>query len=157
MIDQDGYRPNVGIVLCNEHGRVFWARRCGHDGWQFPQGGVQRHETVEDALYRELREEVGLLPDHVSLLGRTTDWLRYEVPAWLRRPQSQFRGQKQVWFLLRFLGDDACVQLDQCQHPEFDDWRWVEYWSPLDHIVAFKRDVYRQALSELETLLISQN
>jgi len=157
MIDQDGYRPNVGIVLCNEDDDVFWARRCGQDGWQFPQGGVRRHESVDEALFRELHEEVGLSPEHVAVLGRTNDWLRYEVPAWMRRAHSPFRGQKQIWFLLRFVGDENCVQLDNCERPEFDDWRWVDYWSPLDHIISFKRDVYRQALSELESLLRSHN
>jgi len=155
MIDQDGYRPNVGIVLCNEDNNVFWARRCGQDGWQFPQGGVQRNESVDAALFRELHEEVGLTAAHVEVLGRTSDWLRYEVPEWMRRPQNPFRGQKQVWFLLRFLGDDACVRLNTCERPEFDDWRWVDYWSPLEHIIEFKRDVYRRALTELETLLRS--
>jgi len=115
MIDQDGFRPNVGIVLCNEDNHVFWARRSAQDGWQFPQGGVQRHETVDQALYRELHEEVGLSAEHVVMLGRTSDWLRYEVPPWMRRPQNPFRGQKQIWYLLRFLGKDDCVRLDTCE------------------------------------------
>jgi putative (di)nucleoside polyphosphate hydrolase len=153
MIDQDGYRPNVGIVLCNQNNQVFWARRCGRDGWQFPQGGVQQHEAVEVALFRELREEVGLDRDHVEVLGRTHDWLRYEIPEPMRRPRSPFRGQKQIWFLLRFLSDEHCVCLNACERPEFDAWRWVDYWSPVEQIIEFKRDVYRRALTELEPLL----
>ena len=79
-IDKDGYRPNVGIILCNGGGQVLWARRSRHDGWQFPQGGVERGESVLDAVYRELHEEVGLLPEHVEVIGHTQKWLRYDVP-----------------------------------------------------------------------------
>ncbi len=104
MIDEHGYRPNVGIVLCNDANQVFWAKRCGGNGWQFPQGGVHPNETPEQAMYRELQEEIGLLPQHVSILGATHDWLRYDIPdEFRRRPSSgspvEFRGQKQIWFL----------------------------------------------------------
>ncbi len=155
MIDKDGYRPNVGIILCNDDGQVFWARRCGRDGWQFPQGGIKYKETAEQALFRELYEEVGLRPRHVQLMGRTRDWLRYDIPReFLRMPQQRpFRGQKQIWFLLRLLGCDTDVRLDASTSPEFDDWRWVDYWSPLESIVAFKRSVYECALNELAPLL----
>lgn len=158
MIDKDGYRPNIGIILSNAQGQVFWARRCGQDGWQFPQGGIKRKETIEQALYRELEEEVGLLPDDVQVIGRTRDWLRYDIPAHYRRAsthptQVQFRGQKQIWFLLRLVGSESAVRLDASQAPEFDAWRWVDYWSPLEQIVDFKRQVYRLALTELAPLL----
>lgn len=155
MIDEQGYRPNVGIILCNRQNQVFWARRCGQSGWQFPQGGIDSSETPEQALFRELNEEVGLAPEHVHIIGRTKDWLRYDIPAHLSRAprSSQFRGQKQIWFLLRFLGDEQHVRLNACERPEFDRWRWVEYWSPLGQIVEFKRNVYEQALRELEPLL----
>lgn len=166
MIDDNGYRPNVGIVLCNQEGRVFWGRRCGRDGWQFPQGGIHGDETAEQALFRELREEVGLEPPHVEVVGRTRGWLHYDIPEQFRRSvvsnkcrgrqgvsQSVFRGQKQLWFLLRLVGRDRDVCLDLSGKPEFDAWRWIEYWHALDEIVAFKREVYRQALTELEPLL----
>lgn len=153
MIDERGYRPNVGIVLSNAVGQVFWARRCGRDGWQFPQGGVRAHETPEAAMYRELHEEVGLRPHHVALLGRTRDWLRYDIPdEFLHRPGA-FRGQKQVWFLLRLIGREQDVRLDACPKPEFDRWRWIDYWSAVEQIIAFKREVYQRALTELEPLL----
>jgi putative (di)nucleoside polyphosphate hydrolase len=156
MIDEQGYRPNVGIVLCNPEGQVLWARRRGRDGWQFPQGGIKSHETPEQALYRELHEEVGLNPEHVSVLGRTRDWLYYDIPdehLARRGQQRAFRGQKQVWFLLRFNGCEADVCLDKADKPEFDDWRWIDYWRALDEIIDFKRDVYKKALTELEPLL----
>jgi putative (di)nucleoside polyphosphate hydrolase len=158
MIDEQGYRPNVGIILCNQENQVFWARRCGQNGWQFPQGGINPNESPEQALFRELNEEVGLAPEHVQIMGRTQDWLRYDIPANFRRSPraSHFRGQKQIWFLLRFLGTAQHVRLNACDRPEFDCWRWVEYWSTLEQIVEFKRAVYEQALRELAPLLGAQ-
>jgi len=155
MIDEEGYRPNVGIILSNADGRVLWARRCRTSGWQFPQGGIKAHETPDEALYRELEEEVGLRRKHVHVLGRTQDWLRYDIPPQFRRTprRTNFRGQKQIWYLLRLVGSDDDVRLNACEHPEFDCWRWVNYWRPLDEIVEFKRAVYEQALRELEPLL----
>jgi putative (di)nucleoside polyphosphate hydrolase len=155
MIDEHGYRPNVGIVLCNPENRVLWARRAGRDGWQFPQGGIKSHETAEQALFRELYEEVGLAPVQVRVLGRTRDWLHYNIPDdYLRRSgQRPFRGQKQIWFLLRLLGCDDDVCLDRAHKPEFDTWRWIDYWTAVDEIIPFKREVYRRALTELEPLL----
>ncbi len=155
MIDENGYRPNVGIILCNRDDHVFWARRSSQDGWQFPQGGIKRSETAEQALFRELREEIGLDRDHVELIGRTRDWLHYDIPRrYLRTARhTQFRGQKQIWFLLRLVAQDENVRLDTTEDPEFDSWRWVDYWSPLDNIVEFKRRVYEQALTELAPLL----
>ena len=155
MIDRDGYRPNVGIILANPAGQVLWAHRCRCDGWQFPQGGIKRRETAEQALYRELYEEVGLAKEQVEVCGRTRDWLRYEIPGQYRRHVGGrvFRGQKQVWFLLRLTDCDSDVCLDRSPEPEFDAWRWVEYWSPLESIVAFKRAVYRSALTELAPYL----
>jgi putative (di)nucleoside polyphosphate hydrolase len=159
MIDEHGYRPNVAIVLCNDANQVFWAKRRGSTGWQFPQGGMHGHETPEQAMYRELREEIGLTAAHVALIGRTRDWLHYDIPDEFRRRGSavqsavEFRGQKQIWFLLRLTGSIEHVQFDVTHKPEFDDWRWEEYWSTLDGIVSFKRDVYRLALTELEPLL----
>ena len=155
MIDSDGYRPNVGIILCNPAGKLLWARRIGQKAWQFPQGGIKKHESPTDALYRELWEEVGLEPQHVHMLGSTNGWLRYRLPAWLMRRQKEpvCIGQKQVWYLLRLKGSDKKVRLDRAESPEFDGWRWVDYWHPLKEVVAFKREVYKQALQELAPLL----
>ena len=153
MIDKDGYRPNVGIILCNAQDQVFWAHRRGQDGWQFPQGGIHSHEDPEQALYRELHEEVGLESEHVAIIGRTRDWLYYDIPGRYQRRPGKFKGQKQLWFLLRLGAGEEHVRLDRSPHPEFDAWRWVEYWWPLDQIVDFKRQVYLRALRELEPLL----
>tara|TARA_A100001037_G_scaffold48109_1_gene39933 strand:+ start:7714 stop:8217 length:504 start_codon:yes stop_codon:yes gene_type:complete len=151
MVDADGFRPNVGIVLSNSLGQVLWARRVGgRDAWQFPQGGINEDETVEQALFRELAEEVGLGAADVEILARTQGWLRYRLPRHMRRHNTRgFQGQKQKWFLLRMLCDDQAVQVNATAKPEFDDWRWVSYWYPLDQVVPFKRQVYRRALKEL--------
>jgi len=156
MIDRDGYRPNVGIVLCNWKNEVFWGKRVREHSWQFPQGGIKGGERPEAAMYRELREEVGLKPEHVQVLGRTRDWLRYEVPErWLRREwRSNYRGQKQIWFLLRLVGRDCDVCLRATEKPEFDAWRWHEYWAPTQDVIEFKRAVYEQALNELSRYLV---
>lgn len=151
MIDPDGYRPNVGIVLMRGDGQVFWARRVRRDGWQFPQGGMNSDETPVEAMYRELQEETGLLPEHVEVLGCTPGWLRYRLPprAIRRNERLVCVGQKQVWFLLRLTGDESNVRLDQNETPEFDNWRWVDFWYPVEHVVMFKRGVYARALRHL--------
>jgi putative (di)nucleoside polyphosphate hydrolase len=155
VIDADGFRPNVGIILVNASGQVFWAKRIRQDAWQFPQGGIQRGETPDQALYRELEEELGLKPEHVQVLGVTRDWLRYRLPSRLirRGRHPVCIGQKQKWFLLRMKCEECLVHFDATAHPEFDGWRWVDYWLPLDEVVAFKRDVYRGALNQLAPLL----
>lgn len=155
MLDREGYRPNVGIILANAKNEVFWGKRIREHSWQFPQGGIKHGETPEQAMYRELHEEIGLSPDHVRIVGRTRDWLRYEVPEqWIRREwRGSYRGQKQIWFLLRLIGRDSDISLRSTDHPEFDAWRWHDYWVPLDAVIEFKRDVYSQALNELARLL----
>ncbi|MDH5648828.1 MAG: RNA pyrophosphohydrolase [Gammaproteobacteria bacterium] len=156
MLDKDGYRPNVGIVLCNDSNQVLWARRCGQNGWQFPQGGIRSQEAPEQAMYRELYEEVGLQPNHVEVISRTREWLYYDLPSQYRRVTASgqdFKGQKQLWFLLRLIGSDQDVRLDCGSRPEFEDWRWVDYWQPVERVIEFKKEVYRKALSELEPFL----
>jgi len=155
MLDRDGYRPNVGIILANGRDEVFWGKRVNQHAWQFPQGGFKHGEAPEQAMYRELEEETGLTPDHVRILGRTRQWLRYEVPdKWVRRDwRGTYRGQKQIWFLLRMLGRDCDVRLRTSDKPEFDAWRWHDYWVPLEAVIDFKREVYQQALTELHRYL----
>lgn len=151
MIDTEGYRPNVGIILANPEGKVLWARRVGQEAWQFPQGGIIKDETPEEALYRELREEVGLTATDVEIIGSTDEWLKYRLPKRFLRYRSKplCIGQKQKWFLLLLTSEENKVSFDYGNPPEFDDWCWVNYWYPLKQVVAFKRDVYRRALKEL--------
>ncbi|MCB1630802.1 MAG: RNA pyrophosphohydrolase [Pseudomonadales bacterium] len=151
MIDEHGFRPNVGIILANCRGDLLWARRRGQSAWQFPQGGIHEGESPEDAMYRELGEEVGLAADDVELLDCTGGWLHYRLPPQFMRNRKNpnFVGQKQKWFLLRLVSNDERVRVDAHPSPEFDQWRWVSYWYPLGQIVAFKREVYRRALWEL--------
>jgi putative (di)nucleoside polyphosphate hydrolase len=155
MLDRDGFRPNVGIILLNQRNQVFWGKRIRTHSWQFPQGGIKYGETPEQAMFRELQEEVGLLPDHVRIIARTREWLRYEVPDHYIRKDARghYRGQKQIWFLLQLMGRDSDMNLRATNHPEFDAWRWNEYWVPLDVVIEFKRDVYQMALTELSRFL----
>ena len=155
MLDREGFRPNVGIILLNAHNEVFWGKRLREHSWQFPQGGIKYGETPVQAMYRELHEETGLLPEHVKVVGRTRDWLRYEVPDKFikREVRGHYRGQKQIWFLLRMVGRDCDICLRATDHPEFDAWRWNDYWVPLDCVIEFKRDVYQLALTELSRFL----
>jgi putative (di)nucleoside polyphosphate hydrolase len=168
MLDKEGYRPNVGIILANQRNEVFWGKRVAQHAWQFPQGGIKPGETPLQAMYRELEEEIGLARAHVRILGRTREWLRYDVPErWARRQReardanpgarasAAYRGQKQIWYLLRMVGRDCDVKLRASGHPEFDAWRWHDYWVPLESVIDFKRDVYRQALIELHRYLLA--
>ena len=156
-IDAQGYRANVGIVLTNDEGKLFWAKRIGMDAWQFPQGGIRPREPVKKAMYRELREETGLHPHHVEVIGCTQKWLRYRLPEKFIRKKTKpvCIGQKQIWYLLKLIVDEQKVRLDQSKQPEFDLWRWVDFWDPLEEIIDFKRSVYEQALNELRPLLFS--
>lgn len=155
MIDTEGYRPNVGIILTNQQGQLLWAKRVNQDAWQFPQGGIQRDETPLAAMYRELEEEVGLLPEHVMVVACTRGWLRYRLPKRMIRQNSLpiCIGQKQKWFLLALKSSDDQINLSLTDKPEFDHWEWVSYWYPLSKVVNFKRKVYRQALRELRPRL----
>ncbi|MBT5229229.1 MAG: RNA pyrophosphohydrolase [Methylococcales bacterium] len=158
MIDAEGFRPNVGIILVNREGKVFWARRKGQHAWQFPQGGIEVDENPVQAMYRELYEESGLKPEHVEIIGCTKGWLRYRLPKKFLRKNSVplCIGQKQVWFLLRMVEVDDCVQLNATDSPEFDAWRWAFYWLPVKEVVFFKRQIYHKALFELAPLIFDE-
>lgn len=156
MIDFDGYRPNVGIVICNKHGQVLWAKRFGQNSWQFPQGGINEGENIETAMYRELYEEVGLSKKDVRLLWASKYWLKYKLPKRLIRNEGSGPvciGQKQRWFLLQLISDESLINLKTTKNPEFDGWRWVSFWYPVRQVVSFKRDVYRKAMKEFAQVL----
>lgn len=157
-IDDEGFRANVGIILANESDQLFWARRVGRRGWQFPQGGIRPDEDPEAAMYRELHEEIGLNPKDVELIGQTRDWLRYRLPKRYMRTNSTplCVGQKQRWFLLRLAAPEERVRFDRSEKPEFDHYRWVDFWYPPQRVIFFKRKVYERALEELSSHLFPQ-
>src|SRR5690606_26233437 len=150
-IDADGFRANVGIVLMRDDRQVFLGGRTGGRGWQFPQGGMLQSEAPEQAMFRELKEEVGLEPQHVRIMASTRGWLRYRLPRQYVRRNSQPTciGQKQRWFLLQMLGSEDHLDLQSTATPEFDAWRWVDYWTPVREVIYFKRAVYVRAMDDL--------
>ena len=166
VIDDEGFRANVGIIIANCDGKVFWGKRIRQSSWQFPQGGIDEGETPLEAMYRELREETGLRKEHVRLMGSTRGWLRYRLPRNMIRHGSQQGagrdceptciGQKQRWYLLKLVCEDSSVDLCACDVPEFDSWRWVNYWLPAKEVVYFKRRVYERALQELAHLTLPE-
>ena len=158
MIDKEGFRHGVGIILVNAKRQLFLAKRIGKPAWQFPQGGMKNTETPEEAMFRELKEEIGLQPEDVKILASTKRWLRYRLPKRLVRHHSTplCIGQKQKWFLLRFIGDDDRIDLVATESPEFDSWAWVSYWYPLTQVVSFKRRVYSLAMKEFARVVLSR-
>jgi putative (di)nucleoside polyphosphate hydrolase len=151
VIDSDGFRANIGIVLMRGDGCVFLGRRARGGGWQFPQGGMRSGESPTDSLFRELHEETGLMAGDVEVAGQTRRWVRYRLPArYVRRDRLPLCiGQKQRWFLLRLRRADVQFALDASSEPEFDELRWVSWWEPVREVIYFKRPVYVRALTEL--------
>lgn len=158
MIDEDGFRQGVGIILVNSKRQVFLAKRIGKLAWQFPQGGIKTKESPEEAMFRELKEEIGLKAEDVKVLSTTRRWLRYRLPKRLVRHYSKpvCIGQKQKWFLLQLINKDAQIDLSNTDSPEFDSWAWVSYWYPLTQVVAFKRRVYSLAMKEFARIVLSK-
>ncbi len=158
MIDDDGYRRNVGIILSNQKNKLFLARRANQNGWQFPQGGIDEGETHEEAMYRELYEEIGLKPEHVEVLNQTREWVYYDLPKRFVRSETfpVCKGQKQIWFMLKLVGDEDSISFNTTDKPEFDSWRWADYWEPAFDVVHFKRNVYLSALTEMWSSLFPE-
>ena len=156
MIDKEGFRKGVGVVLANRYGRLFWAKRIGQDAWQFPQGGLDESESAVDGLYRELWEEVGLEASDVEIIAETKQWLSYRIPQHLLRHHRHplCIGQKQKWFLLRLIASDQKVRLDLSDTPEFDSWQWVPYWQPKYEVIRFKRQLYQEFLTEFNPYIV---
>ncbi len=156
MMDKDGYRLNVGIILVNDEGLVFWARRIGQrNGWQFPQGGMQRYETPTQTMYRELKEETGLSQHDVKILSVSKRWLYYRLPKKHLRHHIKplCIGQKQKWFLLQLVSSEKNINFNTTDSPEFNDWQWVEPSHPLTEVIHFKKRVYKLALEEFEPMI----
>ncbi len=151
MIDKDGYRSSVGIVVANHNNKVLLTKRIGENAWQFPQGGIKHGENDLDALFRELYEEVGLSKKDVKLTAKTPKWLSYDLPnKYIRKNQDHICiGQKQVWYLLSLVAKDSSINLNLHKNIEFDDWQWVDYWSPIDNIIGFKKNIYEDVLKIL--------
>jgi putative (di)nucleoside polyphosphate hydrolase len=158
MIDEQGYRSGVGIILVNANRQVFLGKRIGMDAWQFPQGGVRQDETPQETMYRELQEEIGLPSEAVKIVAESKEWLHYELPKRLirRRTKPVCIGQKQKWFLLRLTNAEAKIDLLATDDPEFDSWAWVSYWYPLRQIISFKRKVYEKVMQEFAPFILSR-
>lgn len=155
MIDKDGFRANVGMIVTNGRGQLLWAHRLGsHNAWQFPQGGILADEQPLEAMYRELKEELGIERSDVTVITESQRWLRYRLPIRFQRRFEEIKciGQKQKWFLLELIGEESVIRLDLCEQPEFDQWHWVNYWFPLQQVIFFKRAVYRRVLEEFAPL-----
>lgn len=142
---QRGFRQGVGVVLLNAKNRVFVAQRIDttEPAWQMPQGGLDQGEDPYAAALRELKEETGT--DKAILIAETKDWLRYDLPEDLQAKmwKGKYRGQEQKWYLMRFTGTDADINIET-EHPEFSDWKWAEFTTLPDMIVGFKKELYRQ-------------
>ncbi|KAA0444215.1 MAG: RNA pyrophosphohydrolase [Candidatus Thioglobus sp.] len=151
MIDREGYRANVGMVITNDKRQVLLAKRHQQSGWQLPQGGIDKGENEIDALFRELKEEVGLASEHIDLIAKTPKWLRYELPK--NKKNNSCIGQKQIWFLLKLTSPEHNIKLDTHSKIEFEDWKWVDYWHPIEAIIDFKKPIYEDMLKALAPVL----
>lgn len=153
--DDRPYRPCVGVMLVNKDGHIFAGQRNDRPeseppAWQMPQGGVDKGEAPDEAVFRELWEETGVTKDLVTVEAQTSDWLPYDLPQELSKRlwKGKYRGQKQLWFLMRFNGADSDINI-ATEHPEFSEWRWMAPDELLNSIVPFKRDLYDLVMAEL--------
>ena len=151
-MNDSGYRLNVGLIVANKQGKVLLCKRKGVNSWQFPQGGINYAENSLKAAKRELLEEVGIRSKSIKLIESLDGWLKYDVPKKKLRKKiinRNFKGQKQKWFLFK-LKEDVEITFENDPDNEFDDFKWVSYWYPLNVIISFKEKVYREALNKLK-------
>ena len=148
------YRENVGIMLINDQNMVFVGQRLDNyqDAWQMPQGGIDSGENVEDAAFRELEEETGIVKNLAQIEAVSKDWITYDLPTELisKLWKGRYRGQKQKWFLMRFCGSNKQINIGT-SHPEFAAWKWVVVSELEENIVEFKKAVYRQVIKEFKS------
>ena len=158
MIQEPGYRLNVGLIIINDNGKLLLCKRKNMNSWQFPQGGIDKGETPTKASKRELFEEVGIKSNCVKLVGSMSDWVKYQIPKNSRRNnfvKKGIKGQKQKWFMYR-LKKDAEITFENDPDGEFDDFKWVSYWYPLHTIISFKKNVYRKVLNDLSPVFCKE-
>ena len=148
------YRLGVGAVLFNAHGQVLIAQRIDTpgDAWQMPQGGIDEGEDPRETVFRELEEEIGTA--NAEIIGESDGWLTYDLPKDVRKTiwKGRYRGQKQKWFALRFLGTDADIDLEAHKHPEFSTWKWADFETIPDLIVPFKKSLYQDIVNTFQHL-----
>ena len=147
------YRPNVGIIICNDEGKLLWCKRKSGDGWQFPQGGIDEYEAPLEAVIRETYEEVGIEENKLKFIKENDRWINYDVPKekipkYFSLKNRKFKGQTQKWFLAKYLGLDEEINLSLHNQIEFTDWSWASYWHPVAAGVEFKRSAYREVLTD---------
>lgn len=152
-MDKKNYRRGVGMIIINSDGQFWLGKRIGVDAWQFPQGGIDKGESVETAMYRELYEETGLKKESVEILSISNKWLVYHIPHVFQRYNKKFDGAMQKWFLLRLLGSDDEINLEAIGHAEFDDWKWGDKKTAIGSVIKFKRDVYKSIFKEFKDIL----
>ncbi len=151
------YRLGVGAVLLNAEGQVFVAQRIDTPGaWQLPQGGIDKDEDPDIAVMRELEEEIGT--SNADVIARTEDWLAYDLPKDVRKKvwKGRYRGQKQMWYAMRFKGHDSEIDLEAHKHPEFSEWRWTDMKELPELIVPFKRDLYQDIVDAFIHLAVTK-
>ena len=151
MKNTENYRPNVAIIILNKEGQILWCKRKDGNGWQFPQGGLDKGESPLEAVYRETQEEVGLERKDLRIIKETKEWFNYKVPEerlpkYFRFENSKFIGQTQKWFLAEILCEDSRINLNASSPIEFVDWTWSSYWHPINGGVDFKKSTYRKVL-----------
>ena len=147
------YRKGVGIIVVNAKGQFFLGKRIGAEAWQFPQGGIDKNELPEEALFRELHEETGLLQDKVKILAVSKKWLVYHIPHVFQRTNKKYDGAMQKWFLLELIGTNEDVDLNAVNHAEFDAWKWADKSTAINSVIRFKKAVYESIFSEFSDVL----
>ena len=147
------YRKGVGIIVVNAKGQFFLGKRIGAEAWQFPQGGIDKNELPEEALFRELHEETGLLQEKVKILAISKNWLVYHIPHVYQRTNKKYDGAMQKWFLLELIGTNEDVDLNAVNHAEFDAWKWADKSTAINSVIRFKKAVYESIFSEFSDVL----